>query len=103
MDDEYISRNEHNAFASDVDYEQTRQNKRIEALEVTVRQINDLTLSVQKLAINMEHMLVNQTEQSKRLEELENRDGEKWRSISMYVLTAVVGAVIGFVLKQAGL
>ena len=56
MDDEYISRNEHNAFASDVDHEQTRQNKRIEALEVTVRQINDLTLSVQKLAINMEHM-----------------------------------------------
>ena len=27
-DDEYISRNEHNAFASDVDHEQTRQNKR---------------------------------------------------------------------------
>lgn len=53
MADEYISRNEHNAFASDVDHEQTRQNKRIEALEVTVRQINDLTLSVQKLAINM--------------------------------------------------
>lgn len=42
MDDEYISRNEHNAFASDVDHEQTRQNKRIEALEVTVRQINTL-------------------------------------------------------------
>lgn len=103
MDDEYISRNEHNAFAKGVDREQVRQNKRIEALEVTVRQINDLTLSVQKLAINMEHMLVNQTEQSKRLEELENRDGEKWRSISKYVLTAVVGAVIGFVLKQAGL
>ena len=103
MDDEYISRNEHNAFASDVDPEQTRQNKRIEALEVTVRQINDLTLSVQKLAINMEHMLVNQTEQSKRLEELENRDGEKWRSISMYVLTALIGAVLGFVLKEVGL
>ena len=102
-DDEYISRNEHNAFASDVDREQVRQNKRIADLEVTVRQINNLTLSVQKLAINMEHMLVNQTEQSKRLEELENRDGEKWRSISVYVLTAVVGAVIGFVLKQAGL
>jgi len=58
---------------------------------------------VQKLAINMEHMLVNQTEQSKRLEELENRDGEKWRSISMYVLTVVVGAVLGFALQQVGI
>lgn len=103
MDDEYISRNEHNAFASDVDHEQTRQNKRIADLEVATKQINDLTLSVQKLAINMEHMLVNQTEQSKRLEELENRDGEKWRSISMYVLTALISAVFGFVLKEVGL
>ena len=58
---------------------------------------------MQKLAINMEHMLVNQTEQSKRLEELENRDGEKWRSISMYVLTVVVGAVLGFALQQVGI
>lgn len=51
----------------------------------------------------MENMLVNQTEQSKRLEELENRDGEKWRSISKYVLTALIGAVLGFVLKEVGL
>ena len=83
MNDEYLRRHEHEEFAKGVDREQVRQNKRI--------------------AINMEHMLVNQTEQSKRLEELENRDGEKWRSISMYVLTAVVGAVLGFALKQVGL
>lgn len=51
----------------------------------------------------MKHMLGIQTEQNKRLEELENRDGEKWRSISMYVLTALIGAVLGFVLKEVGL
>ena len=103
MNDEYLRRHEHEEFAKGVDREQVRQNKRIADLEVTVRQINNLTLSVQKLAINMEHMLVNQTEQSKRLEELENRDVEKWRSISMYVLTVVVGAVLGFALQQVGI
>lgn len=103
MDDEYLRRYEQQEFARGVDREQVRQNKRIVDLEATVRQINDLTLSVQKLAINMENMLVNQTEQSKRLEELENRDGEKWRSISMYVLTALIGAVLGFALKEVGL
>ena len=103
MNDEYLRRHEHEEFAKGVDREQVRQNKRIADLEVTVRQINNLTLSVQKLAINMEHMLVNQTELSKRLEELENRDGEKWRSISMYVLTVVVGAVLGFALQQVGI
>ena len=103
MNDEYLRRHEHEEFAKGVDREQVRQNKRIADLEVTVRQINNLTLSVQKLAINMEHMFVNQTEQSKRLEELENRDGEKWRSISMHVLTALIGAVIGFALQQVGI
>lgn len=103
MNDEYLRRHEHEEFAKGVDREQVRQNKRIADLEVTVRQINNLTLSVQKLAINKEHMLVNQTEQSKRLEELENRDGEKWRSISMHVLTALIGAVIGFALQQVGI
>lgn len=103
MDDEYLRRHEHEEFARRVDQENKRQNRRLDIIDSTLSQLNDLTLSVQKLAINMEHMLVNQTEQNKRLEELENRDGEKWRSISMYVLTALIGAVIGFVLKQAGL
>ena len=70
MNDEYLRRHEHEEFAKGVDREQVRQNKRIADLEVTVRQINNLTLSVQKLAINMEQMLFNQKEHIKRHEEL---------------------------------
>ena len=103
MNDEYLRRHEHEEFAKGVDREQVRQNKRIADLEVTVRQINNLTLSVQKLAINMEHMLVNQTEQSKRLEELENRDGEMWREAKKYIIMTLIGAVLGYCLNQIGL
>ena len=103
MDDEYLRRYEHQEFARGVDREQVRQNKRIADLEATVRQINDHTLSEQNLSLNIENMLVKQTEQSKRQEELEHRDGEKRRSISMYVLTALIGAVLGFALKEVGL
>lgn len=103
MDDEFVGRREHDEFEKRLEEENKRQNTRIRVLENTVRQISDLTASVQKLATNMEHMLLNQTEQGKRLEELEERDGEKWRSISLYVLTALIGAVIGFVLKQFGM
>lgn len=46
MNDEYLRRHEHEEFAKGVDREQVRQNKRIADLEVTVRQINNLTLSV---------------------------------------------------------
>ena len=43
MNDEYLRRHEHEEFAKGVDREQVRQNKRIADLEVTVRQINNLT------------------------------------------------------------
>jgi hypothetical protein len=101
--DEYLTKGEHSEYKESQDKENRRINKRLELLENTVNQINDLTLSVQKLANNMESMLNKQTEQGKRLEDLEGRDGEKWRNVSMYVITTLIGAVIGFVLQQAGL
>ncbi|MFR4030539.1 MAG: hypothetical protein ACLTZA_02745 [Anaerostipes sp.] len=101
--EEYLTRQEHQEFKEGLEKENHRQDKRIEILENTVRQINDLTLSVQKLATNMEGMLSKQTEQGKRLEELENRDGEKWRQVTGYVITALIGAVFGFVFKQIGM
>lgn len=101
--DEYLTKGEHREYKESQDKENSRINKRLEVLENTVRQINDLTLSVQKLANNMECMLNKQTEQGKRLEELEGRDGEKWRSVSMYVLTTLLGAAVGLALKQIGM
>ena len=103
MDVEYLRWLVLEEFARRVDQENKRQNRRLDIIDSTLSQLNELTISVQNLATSMKHMLDIQTEQNKRLEELENRDGEKWRSISMYVLTALIGAVIGFVLKQVGI
>ena len=52
--EEYLTRQEHQEFKEGLEKENHRQNKRIEILENTIRQINDLTLSVQKLATNMD-------------------------------------------------
>ena len=101
--DEYITRAEHAEFCARLDAENNRQNRRIEILEGTTKQISELTTSVQKLAMSVENMVKEQGRQGDRLEALENRDGEKWRSISMHVLTALIGAVIGFALQQVGI
>ena len=103
MDAEYITRQEHTEFAARQDAENTRQNRRIELLEENVREIRDLTSSVEKLAVNMENMLKNQEEQGERLRALEGRDGKKWRSATAYVFTTVAGIIIGFVFKQFGM
>lgn len=67
------------------------------------QQINDLTISVQKLAVNTENMLNNQEEQEKRIKEMESRDGKMWRQALGYVTTAIIGIVIGFIFKQVGM
>lgn len=83
--------------------ENDRQNHRISALEQNVREISNLTASVQDLASNMKSMLKEQERQGKRLETLEGRDGEMWRKVTGYIVTAVIGIVIGFIFTQIGM
>ncbi len=79
--DEYITHAEHAEFCARLDAENNRQNRRIEILEGTTKQISELTTSVQKLAMPVENMVKEQGRQGDRLEALENRDGEMWRKI----------------------
>lgn len=97
-----ITREEHEEFRKRLDEENARQNKRIEILEESVRQIGSLTAAVEKLAVSMEGMAKEQEKQGKRLETLESRDGEKWRKVAGYVATAIAGIIIGFIFKQLG-
>jgi len=83
--------------------EDDRQNKRIDALEESLKQNSSLMASVEKLAANMESMVKEQERQGKRLETLEKRDGEKWRGVAGYVTTAIIGLLIGFVCRQIGI
>lgn len=83
--------------------EDKRQNKRIDVLEDTVRQIGDLTASVKELAVSMKNMANLQEQQSHDIEELKNRDGNMWRTVISHLATTVVGAIIMYVLTQIGL
>jgi tetrahydromethanopterin S-methyltransferase subunit B len=101
--DDAISRAEHEEFRKRIEEENHRQNRRIDLLEENVRQFGALTTSVEKLASNMESMVKEQEKQGKRLEVLEGRDGEMWRKVVGYIVTAVIGIIIGFVFTQLGM
>ncbi len=96
MSDEFISRSEHDEFCRRLDSENARQNRRIELLEENIRELATLTTSVEKLAVNMESMLREQEEQGSRLKSLESRDGEKWRQVAGYTITAVISLLLGY-------
>lgn len=99
----WISREEHEEFVRRMEDEHKRTNHRLGEVEENVRQIGELTASVQKLALSVESMARSQSRQEERLEELESRDGKLWRQVTGYVLTLIIGAVLTFVLTQAGM
>lgn len=101
--DSPITRAEHEEFRKRLEEENKRQDRRIELLEENVREMGALTTSVEKLAQSMESMVKEQEKQGKRLEVLESRDGEMWRKVVGYVVTAVIGIVLGFVFTQIGM
>ncbi len=108
--DNPITRAEHEEYRREVtllaqrlEDEDKRQNQRIAILEDKVNQISELTISVNKLATNMNNMYEEQKQQGERLKILENRDGEMWRKVVGYAVTAVVGVVIGFIFTKLGM
>lgn len=98
-----IRREEHEEFARRMEDEHKRISHRLTDLEENVRQIGQLTASVEKLAVSVESMAKTQTRQGERLEELEGRDGEMWRKVIGYVITAVIGIVVGYIFTQIGM
>lgn len=101
--DSPISRAEHEEFVRRMEDEHKRTNHRLSELEETVRQIGELTASVEKLAQSVQQMARSQRRQEDRLELLEGRDGEMWRKVTGYVITAVIGIVVGYIFTQIGM
>ena len=97
---EYIDRHEHEEFCKRMEEEHERINKRVSILEETVAEIRNLSISVKELACNMHHMLTEQQSQGVRLASLENRDGEMWRKVVGYALSAIVGGVVTYLMSK---
>lgn len=98
-----ISRKEHEEFKERIDSENARQNERLKELEETVHQINSLTISVEKMAVSMDGMLRELTEQSERMKKLEGRDGENWKKVISGLITGIVGGLVVFAMGKLGL
>lgn len=103
MDSTLITRAEHEEFCKRLEDEDRRQNKRLEILEEQTKQFIDLVLSVRELAQSVKQLAETQKVQGEKLDKLENRDGEMWRRVSGYVITSIIGLVVGYLFHKLGL
>lgn len=104
-----ITRAEFNAFSKlmeseneRISDENNRQNRRLEILETNSKQLTTLATAVEKLALSIENMAKEQASQGERLEMLEGRDGERWRQVTGYIITAVISLVLGYLSTHLG-
>lgn len=98
--DSPITRAEHEEFRRRIEEENNRQDARIKILEGQVDGLKELSVSIERLAINMENMVKEQVKQGERLEVLESQDGKMWREVVKYVITTLIGLVLGFLFNQ---
>ena len=76
---------------------------RLGVLENEMKSYGDLAISIERLSLSTEKMCDEMKQQGKRLETLEDRDGQKWRSTVSTVLTVIIGAVLGYLFSVAGI
>ena len=68
---------------------------RLDDLEKKVDTIQELTISVNKLAINMEQMLNEQKKQREDIDALKNEPANQWNSMKRTAFTAIISTLAG--------
>lgn len=94
MQNDYILRSEHNEFMKRMEDEHKRINHRLSKAEEIVEQIHEINKNIGTLASNMEYLLKEQLDHSKRLHKIENEPKTAWNSIKKGLFNSL-GAAIG--------
>ncbi len=76
---------------------------RLDVLEEKVENIHSLTLSVREIASEMKLMREDVNKIDERVNNIENRPAKRLDQIVGYILSALIGGLIGYVLLKLGL
>jgi hypothetical protein len=99
MAEEFVTLQVHEEFARRIDEENDRQNHRITSLEQNFKVVQDLVISTRELALNMQTMAKELEKQGDCLRELEFKPVKRWELVVTSIITGLVGAFVGIMLK----
>lgn len=84
---EFLTRAEFQIFREAVD-------SNVQKIEKNIAQIHELAASVRELAASVKQIADSQKKMNEKLESLQQKDGEMWRKLISYIITAIAGAAI---------
>lgn len=77
--------------------------KRLDNVERKMEDIHDLTCSVKEIALETRLMREDMNKIDKRVNAIEEKPNKRMDQIIGYILSALIGGVIGYVLLKLGL
>lgn len=95
--------NEIQAKIAEIDARSKSNTHRIDDLEADNKALHQLATSVEVLATKQEAIEANVSEIKDDVKSLKAIPGGKWEALVKAVLTAIVGALVGFALAHAGI
>lgn len=75
--------------------EDKRQNRRLDELERVTKTLQEITSSVQELALNMKHMAEEQAKQGQKLDQLEKAPLDNLKAAEATAQSTIVGIIVG--------
>jgi hypothetical protein len=99
MAEEFLTVELHNEFAKRIEETDKRQDNRITELEQNFKVVQELVVSTRELAVSMETMAKELEKQGNCLRELEFKPVKRWELIVTSVITGIIGALLGMMMK----
>ena len=100
MEQEYLTRREHEEFARRMESENARikdendrQNKRIGVVEESVKEFNRLALQIERIAVSIQQMTDEISKQGTRLESIESKPAKRWDALIGGLIGAIAAAI----------
>lgn len=91
--EETVGRREYEECIERIEAEDHRQNRRLDELEGTMKQISALTISVERIATSVQTLAKEIARHSSELEALKSIPAKKWDALVYGILGAIAGAI----------
>ena len=100
---EFVTNEAFKEFSNRMDETNKTQDSRLDKVERAIEQIQSLTVSVEKMAVSIESMAKEIQKQGTKIENMEKKPADNWDKLLWIIGTAIVGAILGYLLKSIGL
>lgn len=94
-----LTRPEFDATIQRFEDEDRRQNKRLDMLEASLNKLNDLTVTVGRMAMSLETMTKQLERQAQQLTEIEKTPGNRWNTLIGALIGALAAAAVAYLLR----